>query len=202
MPAGAARRRRSCAAAPPAPTAGACSDDDWEKCRGGAVVDVVAEGWGQGHARASALGVAGMMATLAAAANGAGRACRGRTWSTSLHGVAATPPRRRSPRRRRAGRRRRCRAPLPREAAEVILSGLSYSHRAGTARTRLRAGVRRAALPRHRLARRQDRHAELSERRPAARRARAALPRRRARRAERKRGACSSLRPYKWYVAA
>ena len=46
------------------------SDDDWEKCRGGAVVDVVAEGWGQGHARASALGVAGMMATLAAAANG------------------------------------------------------------------------------------------------------------------------------------
>ena len=34
------------------------------------VVDVVAEGWGQGHARSSALGVAGMMATLAAAANG------------------------------------------------------------------------------------------------------------------------------------
>src|SRR5439155_12211802 len=46
------------------------SRDDWEKCGGGVVVDVVAEGWGQGHARASALGSAGMMATLAAAANG------------------------------------------------------------------------------------------------------------------------------------
>ena len=42
----------------------------WGKCSGGAIVDVVAEGWGQGHARASALGVAGMMAFLAAAANG------------------------------------------------------------------------------------------------------------------------------------
>src|SRR2546427_8873416 len=46
------------------------SEDDWEKCRGGTVVDIVAEGWGQGHARASALGVAGMVASLAAAANG------------------------------------------------------------------------------------------------------------------------------------
>ena len=77
---------RRCA---PAPTAGACSDDDWEKCRGGAVVDVVAEGWGQGHARASALGVAGMMATLAAAANGQTERARGRISSTSLRGVAA-----------------------------------------------------------------------------------------------------------------
>ena len=46
------------------------SKDDWEKCSGGVVVDVVAEGWGQGHARTSALGGAGMMAVLAAAANG------------------------------------------------------------------------------------------------------------------------------------
>ena len=46
------------------------SSDDWEQCRGRGVVDVAAEGWGQGHARSSALGVAGMMAALAAAANG------------------------------------------------------------------------------------------------------------------------------------
>src|SRR5437899_6211336 len=46
------------------------SKDDWEKCSGGVVVDVVAEGWGQGHARPSALGEAGMMAILAAAATG------------------------------------------------------------------------------------------------------------------------------------
>ena len=65
------------------------SDDDWERCRGGAVVDVVAEGWGQGHARASALGVAGMMATLAAAANGASRVPRPHLIE-SVHGVAAS----------------------------------------------------------------------------------------------------------------
>ena len=45
------------------------SRDDWEKCRARILVDVVAEGWGQGNARSSALGVAGMMAALAAAAN-------------------------------------------------------------------------------------------------------------------------------------
>ncbi len=64
------------------------SDDDWERCRGGAVVDVVAEGWGQGHARASALGVAGMMATLAAAANGATRVPHPHLIE-SVHGVVA-----------------------------------------------------------------------------------------------------------------
>ena len=83
------------------------SDDDWERCRGGAVVDVVAEGWGQGHARASALGVAGMMATLAAAANGATRVPRPHLVE-SVHGVAATHERRRSrPRRCAALERRR-----------------------------------------------------------------------------------------------
>ena len=105
------------------------SKDDWEKCGGGSVVDVVAEGWGQGHARASALGGAGMMAALAAAANGDGaraasrrsRARRGSTPSSKL--VAA------SAQRRAASRNR-----IPREVAEVILSGLSYGHRAGTAR--------------------------------------------------------------------
>ena len=98
------------------------------------VVDVVAEGWGQGHARASALGVAGMMATLAAAANG-------QTEVRRPHLVRGTARRRA----RRAGATQvggRCASALAdaqpnriaHDAAEVILSGLSYSHRAGTAR--------------------------------------------------------------------
>src|SRR5213078_995492 len=67
------------------------SDDDWEKCKGGAVVDVVAEGWGQGHARASVLGVAGMMATLAAAANGAASVPRPYLVA-GVHGVTGSTP--------------------------------------------------------------------------------------------------------------
>src|SRR5436190_7082798 len=75
---------RRCAAGPDGRR---LSDDDWEKCKGGAVVDVVAEGWGQGHARASVLGVAGMMATLAAAANGATSVPRPHLVE-AVHGVA------------------------------------------------------------------------------------------------------------------
>jgi hypothetical protein len=107
------------------------SKDDWEKCRGRIVVDVVAEGWGQGNARSSALGVAGMMASLAAAANGDEAhsphlvdAVRGvgidngsRLKLAAMEASPATPGKR-----------------LTHDAAEVILSGLSYSHRAGTAR--------------------------------------------------------------------
>jgi hypothetical protein len=108
------------------------SRDDWEKCRG-SVVDVVVEGWGQGHARASALGVAGMMASLAGAANGQLEVHQphlvsalrgvGTQGSSSLEsavsrfGLADAEPNR-----------------LSRDAAEVILSGLSYGHRAGTSR--------------------------------------------------------------------
>jgi hypothetical protein len=110
------------------------SEDDWEKCRGGAVVDVVAEGWGQGHARSSALGIAGMMATLAAAANGQTELRRPHLVA-GVHGIgtAGVPP--------QASAFARWGEPPPqpnrlsRDAAEVILSGLSYSHRAGTART-------------------------------------------------------------------
>jgi hypothetical protein len=110
------------------------SDDDWEKCKGGSVVDVVAEGWGQGHARSSALGVAGMMATLAAAANGQAQVRRphlvealrgagtgdGATLQSAVMrwSLAQAQPHH-----------------VQREAAEVILDGLSYGHRAGTSRT-------------------------------------------------------------------
>jgi len=110
------------------------SDDDWEKCRGGAMVDVVAEGWGQGHARASALGVAGMMATLAAAANGQASVPRPHLVDSmaGFDGRAGTPLQRALARWSQPPA-----APmrLGQEASEVILSGLSFSHRAGTART-------------------------------------------------------------------
>jgi cell division protein FtsI/penicillin-binding protein 2 len=110
------------------------SDDDWEKCRGGSAIDVVAEGWGQGHARSSALGVAGMMATLAAAANGQTEVRRPHLVQ-SLRGVGAGD----AATLRSAVMRWSLAPPQPnplsRDAAEVILDGLSYGHRAGTSRT-------------------------------------------------------------------
>jgi hypothetical protein len=174
------------------------SDDDWERCRGGAVVDVVAEGWGQGHARASALGVAGMMATLAAAANGATRVPHPHLIE-SVHGVAAPTDRVRDDSLRWTAAPMA--APLGHDAAEVILSGLSYSHRAGTARTaceqvfdarRCRAidwlagKTGTPSFPSDGLS--LDAIAQL-------------CGDGRASPADIKRGVCGSLRPYKWYVA-
>ena len=166
---------RRCAAGPDGRR---LSDDDWEKCKGGAVVDVVAEGWGQGHARASVLGVAGMMATLAAAANGAASVPR-------PHLVDARARRRRVGARcgrggfgalaRRAGAEP---AAARRRRGDPERPVVQPSRRHGA--HRVRAGLRREALPRHRLARRQDRHAELPERRPLARRAGAPVRARRA----------------------
>ena len=174
------------------------SDDDWEKCRGGAVVDVVAEGWGQGHARASALGVAGMMATLAAAANGMTSVPRPHLVD-SVRGVAGADAL------LRADAKRWVPASLPapsHDAAEVILSGLSWSHRAGTARSACEQvfDAKRCAsidwiagktgtpsFPSDGLS--LDAIAALC--RDGAAAAAAA-----------KKGVCGSLRPYKWYVAA
>ncbi|HEY2819061.1 MAG TPA: hypothetical protein VGK44_18225, partial [Casimicrobiaceae bacterium] len=106
--------------------------DDWEKCRG-TIVDVVAEGWGQGQARSSALGVAGMMASLASAANGQTTIEKPHLVH-ALRGVGPADAARLAP----AVLRWSLAAPEPNriapEAAQIILSGLSYSHRAGTAR--------------------------------------------------------------------
>ncbi|WP_280150585.1 hypothetical protein [Piscinibacter sp. XHJ-5] len=183
------------------------SDDDWEKCRGGAVVDVVAEGWGQGHARSSALGVAGMMATLAAAANGQEQIRRPHVVQ-SLRGVRQACP---EPCRGGDGTAlqsavmRWSLAPaqpnrVPRDAAEVILDGLSYSHRAGTARSAceqvfdakacrgigwLAGKTGTPSFPSD--GKSLDEIARLC-RGDAATRASHAV--------------CGSLRPYKWYVAA
>jgi cell division protein FtsI/penicillin-binding protein 2 len=109
------------------------SKDDWEKCGGGVVVDVVAEGWGQGHARASALGVAGMMAALASAANGQTEVRRPHLVS-GLRGVGAEGSMTLESAATRFGLAAPETTRLPQEVAEVILSGLSYGHRAGTSR--------------------------------------------------------------------
>ena len=175
--------------------------DDWGKCRR-EVVDLVSEGWGQGQARTSALGVAGMMASLAAAANGL-------TQTPSPHLVealrgagTATAASARSPALRidladvRANR-------IPQAAAEVIVSGLSFSHRAGTARLACEqvfdaptcaqmdwiAG--KTGTPSFRN---DDRSLSELARLCAAGAAPAA-------KARRDRDGCGPLRPYKWYVA-
>ena len=180
------------------------SDDDWEKCRGGAMVDVVAEGWGQGHARASTLGIAGMMATLAAAANGQASVPRPHLVDVlaGLDGRAATPLQR--------SLARWSQPPaepmrISQDAAEVILSGLSFSHRAGTARTaceqvfdaeRCRAidwlagKTGTPSFPNDGFS-----LDEISRHCASSTRAEAAKPGQHV-------PSCSSLRPYKWYVAA
>jgi hypothetical protein len=178
------------------------SDDDWEKCKGGAVVDTVAEGWGQGHARASALGIAGMMATLAAAANGRAEVVPPHLVD-AVRGVAS---RRVDPGQGGGIVPWRPAAPtahgLSREAAAVILSGLSYSHRSGTARTAceqvfdakrcrdidwLAGKTGTPSFPSDGIA--LDELARLCPKGAEATLAARAGP-------------CSSLRPYKWYVAA
>ena len=181
------------------------SDDDWEKCRGGAVVDVVAEGWGQGHARASALGVAGMMATLAAAANGMTAVPRPHLVD-GVRGVTGADAL------LRTDAKRWIAAPLPapsRDAAEVILSGLSWSHRAGTARSAceqvfdakrcaaidwLAGKTGTPSFPSDGLS--LDAIAALCRSGAAAAAPTAALA------DPVRKGVCGSLRPYKWYVAA
>ncbi len=109
------------------------SNDDWEQCRARGVVDVVAEGWGQGHARSSALGVAGMMAALAAAANGQ-TDVRKPHLVDGLRGAGPANAAQLKPAVMRWGLAEPQPNKIAREAAQVILSGLSYSHREGTAR--------------------------------------------------------------------
>jgi len=109
------------------------SDDDWEQCRGAGIVDIAAEGWGQGHARSSALGIAGMMAALAAAANGQPEV-RMPHLVQALRGVGPANSSRLEPAVMRWNLAKAESSKIAQDAAEVILSGLSYSHRAGTAR--------------------------------------------------------------------
>ncbi|HVE49759.1 MAG TPA: hypothetical protein VNG69_09100 [Casimicrobiaceae bacterium] len=176
------------------------SDDDWEKCRGGTVVDVVAEGWGQGHARSTALGVAGMMAAIAAAANGQSevtkphlvRAVRGTSGfsSTMLQSDL---------------KKWRARATetnaLNRDAAEVILSGLSWSHRNGTARRACeQVFATRVCREIDWIAGKTGTPTFPNDDRSLDDLAKLCVPARERTRTEQV--ACGGLRPYKWYVAA
>jgi hypothetical protein len=108
--------------------------DDWDDCRAGYTSQVVHEGWGQSDARASAVGVASMMAMLGAAANGAASMpaphlvedVRGVGRSAAGNSGLLT-----------AGQRLDLSPPLPvgipAPVAKVILSGMNWSHRGGTA---------------------------------------------------------------------
>lgn len=107
--------------------------DDWQSCRAGYTGEVVHEGWGQGNARASALGVASMMAMLGAAANGA-------TSFPAPHfieGVRGTGTSASDSQLLTATQRFQLSQPLPvtipKEAAQVIFGGLNWTHRGGTA---------------------------------------------------------------------
>ena len=135
MPRDRTRPRARSAAAPPAPTASALSD--------GRLGEVQrrrrwSTSWPKAGARAtrarSALGVAGMMAMLAAAANGQTRGARAASRARRVRGAGAAERRRLEPRRGALDAQAAAHRPLARDAAEVILSGLSFSHRAGTAR--------------------------------------------------------------------
>ena len=179
------------------------SDDDWEKCRVAGAVDPVAEGWGQGNARATALGAAGMMATLAAAANGQA-ALRRPHLVRGLRGVGERGAPLES-----AVLRWSLAAPepmtLPQEPARVVLDGLSWSHRAGTARlaceqvfdarscSRIDWIAGKTGTPTFpNDGRTLDELARLCRNRDAAEAASVV----------RQETACGPLRPYKWYVAA
>jgi hypothetical protein len=175
------------------------SRDDWGKCRS-SVVDIVAEGWGQGQARASALGVAGMMAMLAAAANGQAEV-RAPHLVDALRGVAPADGRGLEPAAARVSLVDARQNRIPHEAAEVIIDGLSFSHRAGTARlaceqvfdartcSRMDWIAGKTGTPTF-----PNDARSLSE---LARLCAGAVAKTR-----RDRDACGPLRPYKWYVAA
>jgi hypothetical protein len=176
------------------------SRDDWEKCSGGVVVDVVAEGWGQGHARASALGGAGMMLTLAAAANGADttrsphlvEAIRGA-------GTVGTPERNAALMGFGANDGRPIR--IAREAAEVILSGLTFGPRAGTSRRACEQIFEpKSCAEMDWIAGKTGTPTFPNDDRSLDELARLCATN--VHKTKQERAACGPLRPYKWYVAA
>jgi hypothetical protein len=188
---------RRCAAGPDGKRP---SKDDWEKCSGGVVVDVVAEGWGQGHARSSALGEAGMMATLAAAANGQAEthrphlvnALRGAgpadesklELAVAPHGMDGAEQNR-----------------IPQDVARVILSGLSFGHRAGTSRLACEQVFdAKTCAEADWIAGKTGTPTFPNDNRTLDELAKLCAPG--AVIARRDAAACGPLRPYKWYVAA
>jgi hypothetical protein len=181
-------------------------NDDWEQCRARGVVDIVAEGWGQGHARSSALGVAGMMSALAAAANGQSDV-RKPHLVDGLRGTGPAQAARLKPAVMRFGLADAQPGKISREAAEVILSGLSYSHRDGTARLACEQVFDAATCKSiDWLAGKTGTPTFPNDGRTLddlARLCSGAAPSPKGSTAARSdRSACGPLRPYKWYVAA
>jgi hypothetical protein len=176
------------------------SGDDWEKCRGAGVVDVVADGWGQGHARSSALGVAGMMAALAAAANGQ-TDVRKPHLVHALRGVGPADSTRLQPAVMRWSLAETEPGKIAHDAAEVILSGLSYSHRSGTARLACEQVFdARTCRDMDWIAGKTGTPTFPNDGRSLDELARLCAGGAIAARSDR--SACGPLRPYKWYVAA
>lgn len=185
---------RRCAAGPDGTRP---SGDDWKKCQGASVVGVVAEGWGQGHARASALGGAGMMAALAAAANGQSMQ-RAPHLVSALRGVGSGD----AAKLESAVLRWSLAPPQPvrasRDAAAVILDGLSRSHRGGSAQPACEQVFdARKCREIDWIAGKTGTPSFPSDARSLDDLARLCAPG-----AARRDPACRSLRPYKWYVAA
>jgi hypothetical protein len=169
------------------------STDDWEKCSGGVVVDVVAEGWGRAR-RASALGERRHDGHACGGRQRAGRTCGCRTLVESVRGASNADSWR--PRRPRPTQPMR----IARDAAESDPERAVVCHRAGTSRWRASrcSSARRA---RRWTGSRQDRDADVSQRRPLARTSLRACAPGVAQDAQRA-AACGPLRRYKWYVAA
>jgi cell division protein FtsI/penicillin-binding protein 2 len=185
-------RVRQCAAGPDGQR---MTKDDWEKCSGGVVVDIVAEGWGQGQARASALGGAGMMAMLAAAANGQTQVYKPHL----VQDVRGAGPANVSVLRWSRAEAQPNR--IARDAADVILSGLSFSHRAGTARLACEQVFDASTCARMDwIAGKTGTPTFPNDGRSLNDLAQLCTPV--AIRPRRDRDACGPLRPYKWYVAA
>jgi hypothetical protein len=176
------------------------SNDDWEQCRARGVVDIVAEGWGQGHARSSALGVAGMMAALAAAANGQADV-RKPHLVDGLRGTGPANSAQLKPAVMRFGLADAQPGRISRDAAEVILSGLSYSHRDGTARLACEQVFDAAACKAiDWIAGKTGTPTFPNDNRTLDELARLCAGAVQGARSDR--SACGPLRPYKWYVAA
>lgn len=173
--------------------------DDWKKCRGAALVDVVAEGWGQGHARTTALGAAGMMATLAAAANGQQQQAAPHLVS-AVRGVGLSENSQLRSAVQRWSLAQPVRVALQPRAAAVILEALTHSHRGGSAQAACEQVFdARRCRKIDWLAGKTGTPSFPNDGRSLGEIARLCAP---SAGEARQQGACSRLRPYKWYVAA
>jgi hypothetical protein len=122
---------------------GAGRNRGWRKCRQGHLVYLESEGWGQGNARATALGAAGMMSRLAAAANGQASQrlpylverisdARGQTFNLAAHQFGFADP---------------VKLEIPQPDASLIIQGL-VSHKARGTPAGTRSGTAHPACAR------------------------------------------------------